>query len=439
MEFSSPSFINQISKSSRVALINLGCARNLCDAQVILGKLKAKGHSICNINKSDVVILNTCAFIEEAKKETIDTILDLIELKKKGKIKKIVVLGCFPQRYPKEVRKEFKEIDVIGGILPLSKSENSSGFLLTPKSYGYLKICESCYHHCSFCAIPKIKGKFSSRLIKAIVEEAKILDNKNIHEIDIIGQDITAYGLDVYKKKSLVSLLRSLIKETKNVRWFRLLYSFPAHITKDLLRFISQEKRMCKYIDVPLQHINDRILKSMDRKFSKTKTISLIKKIRRLIPECCLRTSFIVGYPGETEKEFKELYSFIKEFQFDRVGVFTYSKEEGTRAALLPDQISENVKQQRYEKLMDLQQTISTKKLKKLVGRTIDIVVDEKSKKEKSLYVGRSEYDAPEVDGIVYVRTKKALKVGDYIRVEIIDSYEYDLLGKFKALIKRKK
>ncbi|MDD3374642.1 MAG: 30S ribosomal protein S12 methylthiotransferase RimO [Candidatus Omnitrophica bacterium] len=430
MQFSKIPIVNQIPKSSSVRLINLGCARNLVDSQIILGRLKKKNHAIVHSQKADVVILNTCAFIETAKKETIDLILELIDLKKSGIIKRIAVVGCFPERYPKQMRKEFKEVDFIDGVLSLEKEENEKKVVLTPKSYVYLKICESCYNLCHFCVIPKIKGKFVSRSIESITREAKRLDRKKIKEINIIGQDITAYGLDLYKHKALVDLLKSLLKNTSQIKWFRLLYAYPSHVTDELLDLMQSQKRICQYLDIPLQHVNDKILRDMNRHFFKKEIIALIKKIRNKMPECCLRTSFIVGYPGETEAQFKELCAFVRKFQFDRLGVFMYSREEGTKAACLPNQISEDVKQRRYDTLMKIQQGISTSKLRRFIGKKLFVVVDEEIKNEKGLYVGRSQYDAPEVDGVIYIETRKKLKSGDFFKVEIIDSYEYDLLGK---------
>jgi len=425
------SIFDQIPKSSSIRLINLGCARNLADAQLILGRLKKKGHRITSRSKADVVILNTCAFIESAKKETIDFILDLIALKKKGTIKKIAVIGCFSERYPKELKKEFKEIDFIDGILPLEKDEKESKVFLTPKSFAYLKICESCYNLCHFCVIPKIKGKFKSRSMVSISDEAKVLDRKGFLEVDIIGQDITAYGIDLYKHKALVELLEGLVAKTSCIKWFRLLYLYPAHITDELLSFMAAHSRICKYLDIPLQHINDQVLKRMNRNFSKKKIISLIKKIRKKMPECCIRTSFIVGYPGETQVQFDELCLFVKTIRFDRLGVFKYSKEKGTKAACEQNQVSELIKQARYDILMKIQQKISTVKLKKFIGKKIFVLIDEKVKDEKGIYIGRSQFDAPEVDGVVYVESKKKIKPGDFIEVEIADSYEYDLVGQY--------
>ncbi|MCX5680720.1 MAG: radical SAM protein [Candidatus Omnitrophica bacterium] len=300
----------------RVSLINLGCARNLVDSEMILGALKERGIAIVNIENADTVIVNTCAFVADAKEETIDTLLALINLKKQKEIKTIIAMGCFTQRYAKIFKKEFPEVDKVFGILPLIKDKNFARAPLTPDAYAYLKICESCYNHCSFCAIPSIKGKFSSRLMENVVEEAKSLEARGAREINIIGQDITAYGLDIYGQMALPRLLKNILKATKKVRWIRLLYAFPRHISDELLDVIASEPRICKYIDLPLQHINDRILTSMNRGFSRRQALDLIEKIRTKIHQCSLRTAFIVGYPGETEKEFRELCQFVKDFTF---------------------------------------------------------------------------------------------------------------------------
>lgn len=421
--------VGLITPLEKVALINLGCARNLVDAENLLGQLSVQRAVLSDLNTAHTVIVNTCAFIADAQKETIDTILELVDLKRQKKIKRIIIIGCFSQRYSHLFQKEFPDVDHVFGIRSLKPQEKTTRKILTPASYAYLKICESCYNHCSFCVIPKIKGRFASRVIADIVREAKILDAQGFKEVDLIGQDIAAYGMDCYGHKSLDKLLRALLQATKNIRWFRLLYAFPKHITHELLSTIAQNERICQYIDVPFQHINDRILSSMNRHFSKKQTLSLIDKIRRMLPSAALRTAFIVGYPGETDKMFQELCDFVRHVQFDRVGVFMYSVQEGTSASKIPHQTPDKVKQERYNTLMRLQQEISKKKLKRLVGQTLQILIDKK--KDKNVFLGRSQYDAPDVDGIVIVESKKALAVSDMIRAKITASREYDLLAKY--------
>lgn len=416
-------------KKERIGMINLGCARNLVDSQMILGRLKRNGHRIVEAEKSEVIIVNTCSFIEEARQESVDVILDLLELKRKGKIKKVIVAGCLAQRYGKELTKEFKEVDAFVGTLNLPKEGVAAQHSLTPGHFAYVKICESCFNRCSFCAIPHIKGKFSSRTIESIVEEVKALDQRGVREINIIGQDITAYGMDLYHAKSLARLLKEIAAVTQNVQWIRLLYAFPAHMTDELIEFIANEKKICHYLDMPLQHISDHILHNMHRSISKDQTIDLIRKIRTQIPDGSLRTTFIVGFPGETAGDFAELLSFVQQTKFERSGAFIYSKEEGTAAYHLPDQVPEKIKKNRLDSFMQTQQEISKRIQKQFLGRRLKVLIDEQQKNETDIYLGRSEFDAPEVDGIVYVHSQKILKPGDFVNVEVTDTLEYDLAG----------
>ncbi len=430
-------FIQQRSlEGSKVGVINLGCARNLVDSQMILGRLKKNGYRIVDPLDSEVVIVNTCAFIEEAKKESIDCILELLDLKKQGKIRKLIVAGCLVQRYASELAQEFKEVDALIGIPTLPKGQMPPQYRLTPAYFAYVKICESCFNQCSFCAIPKIKGKFSSRTIESILAEVKELDRQGVKEINIIGQDITAYGMDLYRSKSLTRLLKEIVRATQNIQWVRLLYAFPAHVTDELIDCIANEEKICKYIDLPLQHISDHILGDMNRGIGQQETIQLIAKIRNRIPGASLRTTFIVGFPGETEEDFKELYQFVTQTQFERLGVFVYSKEEGTLAYHLPSQVPAPLKKKRLRILMQTQQGISRKLQERFLGKKLKVLIEERQKpgvgdpkNQGHVYLGRSEYDAPEVDGLVYVHSAKPLKSGDFVQVEITDTYEYDLAG----------
>ncbi|MDP8212550.1 MAG: 30S ribosomal protein S12 methylthiotransferase RimO, partial [Candidatus Zapsychrus exili] len=339
-----------------VNVLNLGCARNLVDSQSILGNLKRKGYSASDLEDAETVIVNTCGFIEDAKKESVEAILELIDLKKEGKIKKIIVAGCLSQRYSNELLEEFKgDVDAIIGAQKLDSKAVEPEVSLTPKHFAYIKICESCYNNCKFCTIPMIKGKFISRTMESIIEQVKELDKSGVCELNIIGQDITAYGMDIYKKPSLSELLKKIAKETKNIKWIRLLYTFPAHITDELIDTIAEEDKICKYIDIPLQHINDNILTAMNRKITKQQTIDLIKKIRERIPFARLRTTMIVGLPGEGEDEFSELLSFTQDMKFERLGAFMYSREEGTASYDMANQVSKETKQVRYNELMELQ------------------------------------------------------------------------------------
>jgi len=416
-------------QGKNVGMINLGCARNLVDSQVILGSIKRNGYHIVDVDHSDIAVVNTCAFIDAAKKESIDTIIDLLELKKQGKIKKVIVAGCLAQRYGRELAKEFKDIDAIVGAQQLDREAIPAQVSLTPDHFAYVKICESCYNQCSFCIIPKIKGKFISRTMESILEEVKRLDDRGVKEIHIIGQDITAYGMDLYREMKLAKLLKVISSRVRNIRWIRLLYTFPAHVTDELIDVIAGDDKICQYIDMPIQHISDHLLADMNRGITTQGTIDLVKKIRDKVPQGSLRTTFIVGMPGETDDDFDELVGFVRNVQFEKVGVFVYSREEGTPAYDMPDQVPEDVKRERLNKIMAVQQEISKKIQERFIGTTLTVMIDEPQKDEPDMYLGRTEYDAPEVDGLVYVHSTRKLKPGDFIEVNITDSYEYDLVG----------
>lgn len=432
-----------LKEKSRIGILSLGCPRNLVDSENILGRLKFKGYSIVDIDKADVAIANTCAFIEDAKSQSIDAILDLVDLKKEGKLKKIIVYGCLSQRYKDKLQKELPEIDAFVGKISLNHNPNN--FTLTPKHYAYVKICESCINKCSFCIIPKIKGKFSSLGIDHILNKIERLDKNHLSEINIIGQDISGYGLDLYGAVRLPHLLNKIIRNTKNIRWIRLLYLYPSRITDELLELVKDSPRLCKYIDLPIQHINDRILKLMHRKPAKKDILKLIDKIRKKIPGVAIRTSLIAGFPSETDSEFKELLEFIKEVRFERLGAFIYSREEGTTAYNFKNQVPRKIKTERFNILMSEQQGVSREVNKEFLGKTIEVLIDEKEKDgiypvrkhvpkgrnfSNGIYLGRSQYDAPEVDGSVFVESEKILKPGDFVKVEITDTLEYDLAGK---------
>ncbi|MBI5415198.1 MAG: 30S ribosomal protein S12 methylthiotransferase RimO [Candidatus Omnitrophica bacterium] len=419
----------RVSDGRKVGVVNLGCARNLVDSQVILGQMKRQGYRLADAARADTVVVNTCGFIEEAKKESIDTILDLIALKKKGKLKRIVVAGCLAQRYGKQLAEEFKEVDTIIGVQKLDRRNVPEQVPLTPAHFAYVKICESCYNRCSFCIIPAIKGKFTSRTIESVVREVRQLDGRGVKELNIIGQDITAYGMDIYREKALARLLREIIAATRNIRWVRLLYAFPAHVTDELNDTIAGEEKICKYIDIPLQHISDNLLKSMNRQVTTRETVDLIRKVRARIPGAHLRTTFVLGLPGETQENFEELMAFVRDMRFERVGAFVYSREEGTPAYAMPGQVPDRVKKKRLDTLMRVQQDISLSLQKEKIGRTVEVLIDEPQQGEKNIYLGRTRHDAPEVDGTVYVRSAGTLTPGDIVAVRITDAYEYDLAG----------
>ena len=412
---------------SSVGIVSLGCPRNLVDSEFIISRLKAKGYLIVDSEKADTVIVNTCSFIKEAKEESIDVILDLIELKQKGKIKKIIVHGCLVQRYKQELQKHLKHIDAFVGRLDIQGLEKRS-LLLKSKHFAYVKLSEGCGNVCSYCAIPGIKGPLKSRDKESILKEIHWLEKNHVQEINLVGQDISLYGRDIYGRPQLADLIKSILENCK-IPWVRLLYLNPAHITDELIDIIASEKRICKYLDLPIQHINDRILKLMNRTVSRSQIVSLIKKVRKRIPGVFIRTAIIVGFPSETETEFKELLNFMKRIKFERLGAFIYSREENTKAYSFRGQVHNKVKQKRFDEVMVTQQDIARRVNKALLGKNKLVLVDEKDSQRDNIYLARTEYDAPEVDGIVYIKTDKDIKPGEFHRVKIVDTWEYDLVG----------
>lgn len=408
----------------KLGILTLGCPRNLVDAESLAGRLNSKGYSIVDdISEAEVALVNTCAFIEEARRESVDAILELIELKKKGKLKKIIVYGCLAQRY-KDLNKELPEVDAFVGALELN--HEARRFALTPKHYAYLKICEGCVNNCSYCIIPKIKGNLVSLDEESIIQKVKDFNRQKISELNIIGQDITGFGLDLCGKSQLTGILSKIIRNAPDIGWIRLLYLNPERISDELLELISSHEQVCKYIDLPIQHINNRILKLMNRKITKKEIISLIEKIRKVIPGVCLRTSLIVGFPSETDKEFEELLGFMRGVKFDRLGTFIYSREEDTPAYSFKGQITQKLKQERFDAIMAAQQVIATAVNAKFLGKRVRVLIEER---QDGAYIGRSQLDAPEVDGLVYVNAKRLLKKGEFTEVRITDTLEYDLVG----------
>jgi len=412
----------------KLGILSLGCPRNLVDAETLAGRLNSKGYSIVeDVREADIALVNTCAFIEDAKRESIDAILDLIELKNKGKLKKIVVYGCLVQRYKEDLRKELPEVDAFVGALELN--HGSKRFPLTPKHYAYLKICEGCVNNCSYCIIPKIKGALASLDQGSIIQKVKRFNREKISELNIIGQDITGYGMDQRGKSALAGILKKIIRNSPDIGWIRLLYLNPERIANELLELIKSQKRVCKYIDLPIQHINNRILRLMGRKITQEEIIALIDKIRKNIPGVCLRTSLIVGFPSETEKEFEQLRRFVAEIKFERLGVFVYSREEGTPAYNFKGQIRRSLKEERFDIIMSEQQKIALSVNARFLGKIISVLIEEK---QDGVYLGRSEYDAPEVDGLVYLKSEKELKEGEFVKAKITDTFEYDLAGEVR-------
>jgi len=440
--------------TAKVGIISLGCPRNLVDSEVLLGILEKGGFEIVEMRDADIGIVNTCAFIDDAKQESIDNILELIELKKESRLKAVVVAGCLPQRYGSALLVGLPEVDAFIGCDQILKSADivrrigDSGKLceisekpsfiyshadprvhITPSHYAYVKISEGCGNRCSFCTVPAIRGDYRSRPIESILEEVDQLSRaKRLSEINLIGQDTTLYGRDLYGKPAVNRLLKRLSAVKDRRRWIRLLYTYPSHIDDELIDIFAAERAICKYIDLPLQHINDRILKKMNRKMDKKDIEGLIAKIRKRIPGVVLRSSMIVGFPGETDREFGELADFIKEVRFERLGVFTYSREEGTPAYGYKDQIDDEVKLERFNILMSVQRDIAIGVNGSYLGKTVEVLIDEKDGNSEDIYIGRTQGDAPEVDGEVFVKGKD-LSPGDFVNVKITDTLEYDLVG----------
>jgi len=410
--------------TAKIGILSLGCPRNLVDSESVLGRLTLKGYKVVEMEEADIGIVNTCAFIEDAKAESVDAILDLIDLKRKGKLKKIIVYGCLAERYKEKLVEELPEIDAFVGISSLN--HGLKRYPITPKHYAYLKICEGCINRCSYCIIPKIKPHFQSLKIYSVLERIEAFTQDKVSELNIIGQDITGYGKDLYGAYRLPQLLKRIVSKAKNIGWIRLLYLYPGRVSDELLGLIADSPGVCKYIDLPLQHINNRILKLMQRDILKKDILRLIDKIRKKIPDVAIRTSLIVGFPSETEKEFEELSKFVEEVKFERLGVFIYSREEDTRAFNFKQQIPQKIKSQRFNALMSRQQMVSEEINQRFLGKTIEVLIDEK---EEGTYLGRSQYDAPEVDGQVFVKSKRLLKPGDFIQARITDTLEYDLVG----------
>ncbi len=427
----------------KINLITLGCSKNIVDSERILRQLDINNFAIVDsVEQSDVVLINTCGFIEAAKEESINTILEIVEAKKRDIIKKIIIAGCLSERYLTELKSEIPEVDVFFGTEDYRGIiENLGGNfkyellgerkLTTPRHFAYLKISEGCDNPCSFCAIPLIRGKYRSTSIDELFAEASFLSEKGVKELIIIGQDTTEYGIDLYGKRNLHELLAKL-SEIPKIEWIRLLYAYPSHFPDETIREIANNPKILKYIDIPLQHISENVLKSMRRGISSSRQKELIFKLKKEIPNLTLRTTFIVGYPNETEQDFNELCEFVKEIEFDRVGVFTYSHEENTSAFNLEDAIPEEIKQERESILMEIQREISNKKNSNLVGKVISVIVDDI---EGKYFVARSKMDAPEVDGNVLIEAKnKYLKVGNIYEVEIIDFEDYDLFAKLHKM-----
>jgi ribosomal protein S12 methylthiotransferase len=431
-------------KKDRVNVITLGCSKNMVDSEILMHQLKENKFDVIHDSEEDanIVIINTCGFIDRAKEESINTILQYAEEKMEGNIEKLYVTGCLSERYKSDLEREIPEVDAYFGTMELpallEKLEADykqdligERMLLTPPHYAYLKISEGCNRTCSFCAIPLMRGKHISRTIESLVAETKNLAKNGVKEIMLIAQELTYYGLDIYKKRALSELLEAL-NGVEGIEWIRLHYAYPSKFPTEVFDSIQALPKVCKYLDMPLQHISDNVLKNMRRQISKAETTDLIRIAREKVPGIALRTTFLVGFPGETEEDFQELLSFVKAMRFERVGVFQYSHEENTSAHEMEDDVPAEIKEERTNRLMELQREISAELNQDKIGNKMRVLID---RKESGYFVGRSEFDSPEVDNEVLIEAKKDtyLRIGDFANVSIIDSTEYDL---FAELIK---
>lgn len=442
-----------------ILFISLGCDKNLVDTEVMLGILAKKGHQMVeDETQADVIIVNTCCFIHDAKEESIQNILEMAQLKEEGRLKALIVTGCLAQRYKEEILQEIPEVDavlgttsyeeignVIEGILsdsPMERGdarmtmkdidylpvvEDTKRLVTTGGHFAYLKIAEGCDKHCTYCIIPKIRGNFRSVPMEHLIAEAKQLAEDGVRELILVAQETTLYGKDIYGEKKLPELLRKLC-EISGLRWIRILYCYPEEITDELIQVIKEEPKICHYLDLPIQHASDNILKRMGRRTSKAQLEEIIGKLRKEIPDITLRTTLITGFPGETEENHEELMGFVDEMEFDRLGVFTYSPEEDTPAAEMPDQIPEEVKEDRQAELMELQQDIVFDRAEDMIGEELLVMIEGKVADENA-YVGRTYKDAPNVDGLIFVNTDEELMSGDFAKVKVTGAMEYDLIG----------
>ena len=424
-------------KKNTINVVTLGCSKNVYDSEVLMGQLKAGGKEVVHEKEGNIVVINTCGFINNAKEESINTILDYVQQKEAGLVDKVFVMGCLSERYKPDLEKEIPDVDQYFGTSELPALLKVLGadykheligerLTTTPKNYAYLKISEGCDRPCSFCAIPLMRGAHISTPIEDLVTEAEKLAAKGVKELILIAQDITYYGLDLYKKRALADLLRALVK-VEGIEWIRIHYAFPTGFPMDVLEVMKTEPKICNYLDIPLQHISDKILTSMKRGTTQEKTTKLLKKFREAVPEMAIRTTLIVGYPGETEEDFQALKDFVKAMRFDRLGCFTYSHEENTTAYELADDVPEEVKLQRANEIMELQSQISWELNQAKVGKVFRCLID---RKEGNYFVGRTEYESPDVDNEVLIDAKKHyVKIGDFTDVKIIEAADYDLYG----------
>lgn len=436
----------------KILFISLGCDKNLVDTEVMLGMLASRGYEMTNDEQeADIIVINTCCFIHDAKEESIQNILEMAEYKKNGSAKALIVTGCMAERYRQEILDEIPEVDEVLGTtaydrildavdaalagqhevmtadldaLPLPETKR---LVTTGGHFAYLKIAEGCDKHCTYCIIPKIRGNFRSVPMERLIKEAEELADQGVKELILVAQETTLYGKDLYGEKSLPKLLRELCK-ISGIRWIRILYCYPEEITDELIQVIKEEPKICHYLDLPIQHANDTILKRMGRRTSKQELIDIVQKLRKEIPDICLRTTLITGFPGETQEQHEEVMEFIDTLEFDRLGAFTYSPEEDTPAATFEDQIDEEVKEDRQADIMELQQEIAFDKAEDMIGREVLVMIEGKVADENA-YVGRTYRDAPNVDGLIFINTDVELISGDFAKVKVTGALDYDLIG----------
>ena len=424
-------------KKNKINVVTLGCSKNVYDSEILMGQLLANNKEVVHEEEGNIVVINTCGFIANAKEESVNTILEYVQKKEKGLIDKVFVTGCLSERYKSDLQKEIPSVDQYFGTTELPGLLKALGadykheligerLSTTPKNYAYLKIAEGCDRPCSFCAIPLMRGKHKSTPIEEIVIEAKKLAANGVKELILIAQDLTYYGLDLYKKRNLAELLTQLVK-VDGIEWIRLHYAFPSGFPMDVLEVMRIEPKICNYIDIPLQHISDAILKSMRRGTTKEKTTKLLKEFRKAVPGIAIRTTLIVGYPNESEEEFQELKEWVKEMRFERLGCFTYSHEENTHAHSMEDSVPEEVKQERADTIMEIQEGISLEINEQKIGKVMKVLID---RRERNTVIGRTEFDSPDVDNEVIINNADSeVKQGDFLDIRIMDATEFDLYG----------
>ena len=436
----------------KILFVSLGCDKNLVDSEMMLGMLSGRGYTFTDDEKeADIVIVNTCCFIGDAKEESINTLLQMGELKDSGSVKVLIAAGCLAQRYKEEIQKEIPQVDAIIGTTAIDEIVDAVDEVLrqekrnhyrsidaapvtgqermvtTGGHFAYLKIAEGCDKHCTYCIIPKVRGKYRSVPMESLVAEARSLAENGVKELILVAQETTLYGVDLYGEKRLPALLHEL-GQVPGIYWIRILYCYPEEITDELIEAIATEPKVCHYLDIPIQHGADNVLKRMGRRTDSAKLRAMVEKLRERIPDICLRTTLISGFPGETQEDFEELYRFVNEMEFDRLGVFAYSQEEDTPAAVMEKQVPEEVKAKRRDELMELQQAIAFEKAEELVGRVLTVMIEGKVADEDT-YVARTYRDAPNVDGYLFLNTTASLMTGDFAKVLVTDANEYDLIG----------